>query len=254
MIEQFPPLLVIPSFELAQAGKSRVMVKGFISSMQRSLFSGRIAVFRNRQTPMFKVERRALDEVFAQPAEKEECNVTHWELTIKFLSGLCSYVKPEPRQWLIVADARSVALRNTDHLIPPDMAGSYGPPEVDLYWAAGGRDEVTPGLWAVRSEHLPAVLTRWEKAWSLARNGGTLNEIEVWTRVVRELPLRKRAFEKGEVVAPRIGAVDWEAVSNAAFVTVPDWPEKEAWKFLQALYFGTYLGDETGMMLNILEA
>ena len=68
------------------------------------------------------------------------------------------------------------------------------------------------------------------------------------------MPWRKRVFEKSEVVAPRIGAVNSEAMSNAAFVTVQDWAEKEAWKFLQALYFGTYLGDETGMMLNIFEA
>ena len=84
--------------------------------------------------------------------------------------------------------------------------------------------------------------------------GADVSEEDVWTEVVERLPLKKRAFETGEVVAPRIGAVDWEAITNAAFVTVPDWPQDEAWKFLQALYFGTYFGDETGMMLNVLEA
>lgn len=48
--------------------------------------------------------------------------------------------------------------------------------------------------------------------------------------------------------------MDWEPLSNAAFVTVPDWPVDEQRKFLQALYFDTYFGDETGMLLNILEA
>ena len=98
------------------------------------------------------------------------------------------------------------------------------------------------------------VLGRWKEVWSGAQEADGASEEEVWSRVVRDLPLKKRAFERGEVVAPRMGGLDWEAVNNAAFVTVPDWPEKEAWKFLQALYFGTYLGDETGMMLNILEA
>jgi hypothetical protein len=51
-----------------------------------------------------------------------------------------------------------------------------------------------------------------------------------------------------------VGAVDWRALCSAAYVSIPDWPETERWKLLQALYFGTYFGDETGMMVNVLEA
>jgi hypothetical protein len=43
-----------------------------------------------------------------------------------------------------------------------------------------------------------------------------------------ELPFQKQAFEKVELVAPRVGEVSWEAMNSAAFVTVPDWEEKEA--------------------------
>jgi hypothetical protein len=76
----------------------------------------------------------------------------------------------------------------------------------------------------------------------------------LWSRFVESLDLRKKRFETGEVIAPRMGSMDWAGASNAAVVTVPDWPDEEKRKFLQALYFGTYLGDETGMMLNVLEA
>jgi hypothetical protein len=155
----------------------------------------------------------------------------------KILNDLYNLVKPEARQWILVAHGKSLALRNIDHLVPPDGPGPYGPPVVDFYWAGAGKDgfsnsAATPGLWAVRGEHLSLVLERWKEALSEVGAHGASEE-EVWTRVVQQLPLKKLAFEKGEVVAPRIGAVDWEAVSNAAFVTVPDWPEKEAWKFLQ---------------------
>ena len=253
------PLLLVPSFEIVRDGKSIVMTKGFVSSLMRSLFSGRIVVCRNHEMPLFKVGRTALDEVFMSIAGAEKSDWARRQATLELLFGLCGSVKPEPRQWVIVADAGSVAMRNPDHLIPPDQGGPYGPPEVDLLWAeaengsaTGEKEEASPGMWAVRGEHLPMVLARWENTWN-ARDPG-LSETEIWTQVVRELPLRAKRFEKGEVVAPRIEAVDWEAVSNAVIVTVPDWPEVEARKFLQALYFGTYLGDETGMMLNILEA
>jgi hypothetical protein len=239
---------------------STATTKGLISSLLRSLFSGRITVFRNQEVPLFKVERKVVAEVVAKTTIVDMSEAAKRRAKRELFYEHSSHLKPEPRQWVMVADTGCLALRNIDHLIPSDASGPHAPPQVDFYWARAGKDEIsnpaaTPGLWAVRGEHLPLVLERWKEAWNgeLEPAEASMDE-EIWTRVVRELPLRKRAFEKGEVVAPRIGAVDWEAVSNAAFVTVPDWPEKEAWKFLQALYFGTYLGDETGLMLNILEA
>ena len=109
----------------------------------------------------------------------------------------------------------------------------------------------SPGFWAVRAEHLEMVLQRWEAA---REEDWGVSQEEVWARVLEELPLTKRPFEKGEVVAPRMNEFDWEGAANAAFVTAAGWPKKEAQRFLQSLYFGTYLGDETGMILNILEA
>jgi hypothetical protein len=209
--------------------------------------------------PLFSVERAGLKEISVEGLDFSASGGLRQFPSRELLFRKCEFVGLGPRQWVIVARCGCLALRNIDHLIPPEQAGNYGPPEIDFYWARVGRDDshnelATPGFWAVRGEHLALVLGRWKAAWNRESGAGSEIEEKVWTRVVQDLPLRKRAFEKGEVVAPRIGAVDWEAVSNAAFVTVPDWREKEAWKFLQALYFGTYLGDETGMMLNILEA
>lgn len=259
MTKFVPPRLVIPSFDSVQTGPNASATKGFISSLLRSLYSGPITVFRNHELPLFKVERAFLDEVVVAVETSLTSATARRQVTREFLFGLCDITQPDARQWVIVAHSRSLALRNIDHLIPLDHAGPYPPPEVDFYWtqSSGGeisKQSATPGLWAVRGEHLPLVLERFKEAWSEEGGEEIDKEEEIWTRVVKELPLRKRAFEKGEVVAPRIGAVDWDAVSNAAFVTLPDWPEIEAWKFLQAMYLGTYLGDETGMMLNILEA
>jgi hypothetical protein len=231
------------------------LTKALVSSLGRSLFSGGIIVFKNDEHPLFRFERKQVDEVTVAPPEPSGPHLNYRDVNREFLFQLSTCVKAERRQWVFVSAAQSVAIRNIDHLVPPDLEGPFAPPECDFYWTAltTGKDQASPGLWAVRGEHLSLVLERWKEAWA-AVGDEKPTETEIWSQVVRDLPLRKKRFEKGEVVAPGIGAVDWEAVSNAAFVTVPDWPEKEAWKFLQALYFGTYLGDETGMMLNILEA
>jgi hypothetical protein len=80
------------------------------------------------------------------------------------------------------------------------------------------------------------------------------DEVAIWSGVVETLPLRKKRFEAGEVVAPPPSSVDWSAVRAAAFVSLSCWPEAEACQFLQSLYYGVYLGDERGTMLDLLEA
>jgi hypothetical protein len=230
------------------------------SSLLRSLFTGELVIFRTGEMPLYKVERAQVTEVPVEIPVSGNGEAEKRRASREFLFNLCTQIKPEPRQWVIVADPAGIALRNIDHLIPPDLPGPYAPPEVDFLWArvheggGGPRDEAGPGLWAVRGEFLPLVLERWKAAWEAEPNVGMADERRIWSDVVRNLPLRKKAFERGEVVCPAVCAVDWRALCSAAYVSIPDWPETERWKFLQALYFVTYFGDETGMMVNVLEA
>ena len=114
--------------------------------------------------PLYKVERAQLSE--APVRMTGPCNAENGgrRASLDFLFNLSSHIRPEARQWVIVADPAGIALRNIDHLIPPDLPGPYAPPEVDFLWArvhasgGGPRDEAGPGLWAVRGEHLPTVL------------------------------------------------------------------------------------------------
>lgn len=105
MNEVPPPLLLIPSFKPPEEGTSAVMLRGFISSLLRSLFGGRIVVFRNHEIPLFKVERKALDEVFAPAAIAERSEAAGRQATREILFGIWRHLKPESRQWVIVAEA-----------------------------------------------------------------------------------------------------------------------------------------------------
>lgn len=255
MSDQIQPVLVVVISESQNSNGPIVRTKGLVSSLLRSLYSGRIVVIRQSGDPLYKVERTAVEELWISRAKIDKVS-NSLATTSKFhfnLSLVCD-VEAELRQWVIVANSECVVLRNPDHLIPPDAITSYGANDIDFYWSETDVNCVAaPGFWAVRKEHFKLVLDSWHRAWSEALDEGVPRENEIWNKVVRCLPLRKRRFEKGEVVAPSLNAVDWEAVSNACLVTLSDWPEEEAGKFLQALFFGRYLGDESGMLLRIMD-
>lgn len=238
-----------------------LMLRVLAASTLRNLFNGEIVIFRTAELPpLFKVERAQVTEVLVEHPVSGRGEKVSRRASRELPFNLCDYIHPEPRQWVIVADPAGITLRNIDHLIPPDVAGPYAPPEFDFLWArvheggGGARDEAGPGFWAVRGEFLHMVLERWKEAREVGTEAGIGDERRIWSDVVRNLPIRKKAFERGEVLCPAVGAVDWKALCSAAYVSVPDWPETERWKFLQALYFSTYFGDETGMMVNVLEA
>jgi hypothetical protein len=258
MTESDLPLLVTWSFNETGDPSPGILVKNQASSLMRSLFSGSLLIFKNYPTPLFKIDRRNVDEEMVSLPIVGKSDRAIDGGTAAFIFQMPKHLKSEGRQWVIVSDPAGIALRNIDHLIPTEASQPFGPPSVDLYWTKVAEDSnkgrkllASPGFWAVRAEHLEMVLERWQAARAEAPG---LSQEEVWGRVLEELPLSKRPFEKGEVVAPRMSGLDWEEASNAAFVTVAGWPKKEAKRFLQSLYFGTYLGDDSGIILNLLEA
>lgn len=235
--------LLVISRNGSEAGKNfRRECKVVSSSLLRSLFGGRVVVFHDDMQPLFRIERKQMEEPMPL-AEGEE-------------ASLLERVKPyltEARQWVVFSGSGNIALRNIDHLLPPDIPGPFAPEEVDFYFPGkwGKPGPCSDGLWAVRAEFLEDVLGGWE-----AVSGGLVkgaSRADAWREYVGGLDLRKKPFESGEVVAPEMGAVDWREVADAAFVLLTHWPEEKRWKFLQSLYFGTYFGDDSGLMLDILD-
>ncbi len=237
--------------------------KFLISSLLRSNFEGEIKVFRNLEQPLYKVDRRKLDETYVPLHAENLDNLYEYGATWEFLNTLVERIQPHDWAWVVVADPSSLAMRSLDHLLPErstEVGHPYAAPEVDFVYTPQTRlvdgvlkNEVSRGLWAVRGEHFGLVMEQWKKNWITHQSTMLVSETEIWSQVVKELPLRKKVFEKDEVLAPQLHALDWEKLSNAAFVTFPDWPHLLQSKFIQALYFGTYYGDQTGLMMNLLE-
>ena len=76
----------------------------------------------------------------------------------------------------------------------------------------------------------------------------------IWEQVVRNLKVRKKQFEGGEVLCPNPDSVDWARIPEAAVITVPDWPVPLQQHFLRSIYWETYFGDPRGTLLQILDA
>lgn len=234
-----------------------LQAKILTSSASRSHFSGSSTILRDSEDSIYRISRADVEERQAPPIRQGDWEAGAWNSYPELLRWWLTNDPPQENQWVIIADAAGIVLRNMDHLVPAISSDMAPDPGVDFYWARGPEEHApngkaaSPGLCGVRGGCLPVLLEKWEAFRERPYDAG--QEGSMWADLVADLPLRKRPFEKGEVYAPRVGAVDWEALGEAAFVTVPDWPEKERWKFLQALYFGNYFGDETGLMLSILD-
>lgn len=228
------------------------LAKMLCSSLTRVHSQADVMLFRNQEKPLFRLEREAVKEQYIELFFEGLSIDRRNHMALEFLAALNSLIVGEEYDWVMMLEC-GVAIRNIDHLVHEKIANSDN--TVDLFWlpcgnqSVGIANEASRGAWAVRGDYFHATLNEWIQAHVSTTDARGIS----WIDRIKRLPLRSRPFEKNEVYAPLVGEVDWEAVSNAAFVTVPDWPEKEQWKFLQALYFGTYFGDETGLMLNILD-
>lgn len=100
------------------------LTKLLTSSLLRTLYTGSVVVFQDGDMRLFKVERKQLEVVQVPVSTRCKTAADRQRAEREFLFCLGDYLKPEPRQWVIVADAASLALRNIDDLLPPDLPGS----------------------------------------------------------------------------------------------------------------------------------
>jgi hypothetical protein len=255
-VDSHEPILILTAIDSPRSNTAAIAAKLFVSSLLKSMYTGKIVVFKNTEVPLFKVERTRVEEVivpFMIPP-----NMSRKEANLIFQNKVLQYISPADEQWVIFANSFSVALRNIDHLLPPTQVGPYSARTVDFCWtnASNGSKQklASSGFWAIRGEYLQDVLD----GWKFISAKQPQEEIppttdEKWTHFIAGLPLTKKVFATYEVVAPDTHSMNWLDLANSALVTVPNWDDADARKFLQGVYFGTYLGDETGLVLNILE-
>jgi hypothetical protein len=241
---------------------TRQKLKALTASVLRSRGEFRIAVFHAGPEELFRIRRREVEEISIPTSGKK----TAPGLPSPLLETVLAFVDqlpPEGPEWILVADAAGLVLRDPSHLLPEIAPGPYPAASVDFYWTPRGDHPAKPsaGLWAVRRHSFTRVLSAWHDYQAEVREKTPPHHAakpgapdDLWSEFVNQLSLRKRPFEPGEVMAPAVDSMDWSAVRQSCWVTIPDWPEEEQWTFLQSLYLGTWFGDCTGFMLDLLDA
>jgi len=107
-------LLYTVAFDPPGRKEHRTMARMLVTGLLRSYFSGRIVIFRNQPEPVFKVERRNVEEIYVEGEDQDR----NERMSFKFRA----------RHWLQVDDVQAVgfidadcaALRNVDHLFPDE--------------------------------------------------------------------------------------------------------------------------------------
>lgn len=144
--------------------------------------------------------------------------------------------KPETYEWILLADADCVALRNMDHLFPSD--GDL------LVSRAGGVAD--PGFVAVRGERLREFVGG-------LRAAGGLTETGLAT-VARSGAWRVRDFERGEVLGASDPDVSLADLAQAAVVHFKGMTAEDKRRFAFAFHMMAIYGDENGLFFDMMEA
>jgi hypothetical protein len=134
---------------------SRQLGKVQVSSLLRTLFSGEVVVWRNFPEPLYPVERKGVHEVdFVpdRPVRAEGLEDLLREAKCQMARSLVSHASRY--EWVILADAGVVALRNWDHLFEQS--------EAEVLVVRGRRGGIDPRLIAIRSEVFEKFVLKWE--------------------------------------------------------------------------------------------
>lgn len=237
------------------------------STFQRVLTIANIHCWKSEVKPLFRLARSSYFEYCSE--------INNYFINADFLTLVYGNSEFKTSGINVFTDSSIIALRNPDHLWSnlngslhnlqyledrkallrdSSLAALFTKNELAAY---GHRYVSSPGIFSIQSVCLPRLTEVWRKAQALGKDlDEAIREKAVWNKTLVMLAgeMKQKPFERGEVIPVREGEIDWDEVRNACIVSVSDWKDEKAKEhFLRCLYFGHFFGDETGLMLNILD-
>jgi len=222
--------------------------------------------------PVYRIPRAGFTDLHTSCSFSHKCSVLSYVENILPVSTSWQYI--------IVSTDSVLALRNPDHLWPEEGADVNCLAKPDIIYLEDRRERLrdslfskllssnelekyghrfvsSPGFYAIKNTHAARFRKIWEDVTLEAQLlDESIMEKAVWNKVLVLLAeeMKQKPFERGEVIPVREGEINWDEVRNACIVSVSDWKDEKAKEhFLRCLYFGHFFGDESGLMLNILD-
>jgi len=236
----------------------RHMSKILVSSLLRTYFTGDILIVHNGTAPVFRVERKGVEEVIL-------AGDTGNGYRLKFEAR--RWIDAGKYDWVCFLDSDMIALRNIDHLFDPGAAcdilwqtegrmsqGPYNaffhPHEYPRLWRNGANS----GTWAVRGPLYQTVMAEWDRIDSGEPVSAKYSHDQpAWNRLLFDTALRTRRFEKEEIRFPLLSDHPYMKWRQAALLHAHGPPNEAKLEFLMSQYLGRFAGDPPGLMLSLLD-
>jgi hypothetical protein len=242
------------------------MAKFLVLSLLRTHFDGDIVVFKNSDMPLFMVPRAGVREVFLETPSPD--GEDFWDYAQSFKFRVRHYLDVAGYDKVLFLDADCLALQNIDCLLEGDWdLAVYSEPGswAGMRWfncfipdeEAGTlkAEGINGGTLAVRAEHYQDVMAEWERIhFGPSPRPKFFTDQAALTRLVIDTPLRKRAFQPGELATPF--AYDPHAASyfGSRLVHLAGTVDFEMkLRFMFGLYLNTFFFDRDATLLHILD-
>ena len=268
-------LIVAVADERIDLRAGRLLSKLLASSILRTLPLADLRFLRvvppGEERPLFKLDRTGITEVFIAPSTLASAELAPWD-GIHHLPDASAY------DWILFLGSGSIALRGLDHLLAGDADVLWAPviglTATDRFEYLGdvkhersektfrsysrpGREIAAPCIFAARGHIFPKLLAEWNgRHKAIERNSQEKKDSFLkrsWNCVLAETDHKVMRFEKGEIQFPAVPNSEFLRWYEAALLNVREWPLEAQVNFIQALYYGKFFGDPSGLFLEILE-
>lgn len=194
---------------------------------------------RNFPQPLFPVARADLHETeFTATLGRAKTKQVNWKSLSRErqLEAAAIISGAEDFDWVLLADADCVALRNPDHL----FAGNN---DVLVSMANGSPD---PGFFAVRGARLQDFVRASRAAGGLTKSG--------LASIIRSGGWKVREFERGEVLRPNDPDVSLTDLANATVIHFSGMKVEDKHRLAFAFHMMAVYGDGGGLFFDMMES
>ena len=260
------------AFDAPGSGSCRQMAQMLGASAARTYLEGDLNVIRNTEEPLFRVERKGVEEMFVQTPELEHQELADlgnaWKFRAReiFSPGMVSGYDV-----VMFIDADCLILRNLDHLFggddwdilyQPEPGRSMRDPVFSGYLTdkemQSCRFGINAGTWAVRSEIYHDVTAVWAELMEQEPlRDPRWRDQTAWNRLILDAwdkhGWRAKPFEPHEIQFPLHLDLNWKRYKDAAIIHCVGGDTLEKLQFMFGMYMQTFFHDPRGTLVTLLD-
>lgn len=263
------------AFDPPNSHGHRQMARMLVASLTRTHFDGDCVIFHNSKTPIFRVLRYGVHEIYVETPDIHGLAGAEFAWSWKY--RVRQWIKGGDYSKVIFLDVDSLVLRNIDHLLEgdwdigfqPEDGLSIGQPQFACFLTDEERrglrrNGVNSGTIAVRGAVFSEVMEEWERIdMEVPPSPRHCSDQGSWNRLLldneRQLGERQKPrwvakrFERGEVQFPIYLHTSYLEYRTAAILHCLGGNTREKLQFMFGMYMNNFFYDDATTMLNLLE-